>query len=148
ASSPVEGGVERDESGMAGRTGTQHAGRKRLNRSRLAPAAVAALAGGIGVLGFDVAAAARQPVVSAPSAMDPDEITGRDFSGIRLTATPQLGDLVLKSQRLWQWSAATPADMAGDTHRLYLQGDVRVDFGVYRFSAVQASVWIERIGTG
>jgi hypothetical protein len=135
---------------MAGRTGSRRAEGNRLNRSRLAPAAVAALAGGVGIFGFAVAVAgqpAGQPVVSAPSAMDPDEITGRDFSGIRLTATPQLGDLVLKSQRLWQWSEATSADIAGDTHRLYLQGDVRVEFGVYRFSAVQASVWIERIGT-
>lgn len=85
-------------------------------------------------------------IITAPTAMDVDEITGRDFSGIRLNATAQVGDLLLKAQRVWLWTETTWADAAEDTQRLYLQGDVRVEFGMYRFTAVQATVWIERIG--
>ncbi len=119
----------------------------KVNGRSLATACPAALLALCGLAAPSFAQNQPDPLIAAPSAMDPDEITGRDFSGIRLQALPQAGDLVLRSQRMWQWSEETSADIANDTQRLYLQGDVRVDFGVYHFSAVQATVWIERVAT-
>lgn len=119
---------------------------RRRRATRLGVCGAAALIAVCGAAG--PAPAQPEPrAASAPSAMDPDSITGRDFAGIRLAAAPQAGDLVLRAQRVWRWTEEASLDPADDTHRLYLQGDVQVDFGVYRFSAVQATVWIESVGT-
>jgi hypothetical protein len=125
------------------------AAKPRIRSRRGAPGALVTAAALLAVCGLLVPAIAQnQPgIATAPTAIDPDSITGKDFAGIRLTSPPQVGDLMLRAQRVWQWTEQSSAEVVADTQRLYLQGDVRVDFGVYRFSAVQATVWIEHVST-
>lgn len=85
--------------------------------------------------------------------IDLDTITGRDFAGLRLPLTPQRGDLSIVAQRAWTWSdgggpGGGMVDIDGlpiVTQRLALQGDVRIETGTYRFTAVQAVLWIQTV---
>ncbi len=93
----------------------------------------------------------RQPTSnSAPaSPIDPDQITGRDFAGLRLPLAATTGHLSFRAAKAYTWiedpgfsiSGATP----GPTQRLLLNGDVRLRIGPYQFDARQAAVWLQRL---
>lgn len=111
----------------------------------LCPALLAALAGSV----MPAMARQAQPgLTGVPATFDADELTGKDFAGLRLASAPQGGELKLRAARAWMWTEPVGADPTFDTQRLYLQGDVRVEFGIYSFTAVQATVWIDPISLG
>lgn len=81
------------------------------------------------------------------------DITGRDFAGVRFQGAPQKGGLAISAQRANVWSegaggfAVGSGAGAGSCERLYLQGDVRIELGSYKFTAARAVLWIQRVET-
>jgi hypothetical protein len=83
------------------------------------------------------------------------EINGRDFGGIRLPASPQQGDIVIRAARAWVWTegAGTSARILGPdglpvgTQRMVLQGDVTIELAGHRFTSPQAVVWTQTLET-
>ncbi len=81
--------------------------------------------------------------------LDPLDITGRGFAGLRLDAPITDGPVELSARRSTTWvEGPTPA--AGDqpATRLLLDGDVRVRLGTYEFSAARACVWLAPLPAG
>lgn len=80
-----------------------------------------------------------------------EQISGRDFAGLRLQIATQSGPLELVAQRAIVWTEEPPAgSRAGSTvgapvQRMILQGDVRVRVGLYRFGSAKAVVWLEPV---
>lgn len=107
-----------------------------------------ALAGmAVGTAVIAVAADSRHQPTQMPS--DPDQITGRDFAGLRFPLAGSQGRLSFRSARASVW-IEEPEFVAGPsagaaTQRLLLTGDVRVHIGAYRFDAKQAAVWLQRL---
>lgn len=113
--------------------------------------------------GLAVAVHAAQPTIPQRASggdlptfarsIDPGTITGREFSGLKLAADKQVGDIAIAAARSWAWSeAASVGEIGPDglpiaTQRLFLQGDVKIEIGAYRFTAVQAVVWMQTIGS-
>jgi hypothetical protein len=82
--------------------------------------------------------------ITGPRSSGPGSIgalTGRDFAGVRFPSTVEPADVSLAARRATVW-----ADGGGATRRVFLEGDVRVEIGVYAFTAVRAHVWIEDLG--
>lgn len=109
-------------------------------------AAVCAAAGRAGAVS-DLAAA---PVRNAPPRVLPvgggtgasaGDATGRDFAGVRFPTSVEAADISIAGQRASVWTD-------GSARRVLLQGDVKVEIGVYRFTAVQAQVWIQDVPGG
>ncbi len=120
----------------------------------LALAALGA-AGWSGALGQTPDQPGAQPPAqpATPVAVAPLDISGHDFAGLRIATSVQSTDLALSASRAWMWTEDVPASRrlpAGSpgapTQRLLLRGDARVDVGLYRFTASQAVVWIQRLG--
>jgi hypothetical protein len=63
----------------------------------------------------------------------------------------QRGDAMIAAARVWTWSEAGQVGEVGvdglplSTQRMYLQGDVVIALGSYRFTAVAATVWIQTL---
>lgn len=78
------------------------------------------------------------------------DLTGRSFAGLIVSAGAQPGNITISASRAWAWTEPNPQPVApgtaGETSRLYLEGDVRVDLGLYRFVAARAVVWLEQAG--
>ena len=103
-------------------------------------------------------AGATPPKRELPSfarSIEPSTITGREFTGLRVSASRQVSDITISAARAWTWTEAGNVGEVGldglpiGTQRLYLQGDVRIEIGGaggYRFTAVQAVVWMQSIG--
>ena len=68
-------------------------------------------------------------------------IDGRDFSGIDLPALPQREPVSISSNRCSVWKER-------QTNRMFLEGDVDIVVGPYRFLAERAVVWLEPIRVG
>ena len=80
----------------------------------------------------------RQPV-------DPAEVTGRDFAGIRFPMAATPGLLEFRAASAWSWRETSSIAGEEDVLRLVLEGDVRVALGAYEFHAARAAVWLQRI---
>ncbi len=65
-------------------------------------------------------------------------ITGESLGGFVIPVEPVASDIVIQAVKGWAWDS-------DDTKRLQLEGDVRVRFGGYYFSAKDAIVWLDRI---
>jgi hypothetical protein len=77
-----------------------------------------------------------------PPAIDPLDITGRDFAGIRLAPAPVAAAAELSADLARVW---TETDANGQpVQRLLLEGDVTVRLGLYRFVAARAVAWIQQ----
>jgi hypothetical protein len=80
-----------------------------------------------------------------------EDLSGRDFGGLRLNIASQNGPLVLRAQRGTSWTQEPAAiDAQGNTvggtvSRLLLQGDVRISVGNYKLASARAVLWIERL---
>ena len=84
---------------------------------------------------------ADTPASSQPS-LDPLDLTGRTFGGLRLPLAPVPGvvDFAANHARVW-----IEQDSGVSTQRLLLDGDVSVTLGGTRFHAERAAVWVEKI---
>ncbi len=95
------------------------------------------------------------PPVSWYGDANPGDISGRDFSSIRLPATLQRGEVVIHASRAWVWTegSTSAVRMIGidglpvGTQRLMLQGDVHIELAGYRFTAAQAVIWSQNISS-
>lgn len=67
-----------------------------------------------------------------------DLFDGRTFGGVGVAAPVRELDLALAADRAWAWRDR-------DTHRLFLDRDVRVAIGPFSFAADRAAIWIERV---
>jgi len=131
-------------------------------RTRRSAGLVWALAGtALGLwLPTGVAAWAAAPSADArrqPGAVagDVDQISGRDFAGIRFPLAATGGRLSFRSAKAFAWVeepgyAVGAAPGVGGapgalTQKLLLSGDVRVQIGAYLFSAKRGVVWLQRI---
>ena len=65
-------------------------------------------------------------------------VTGESLGGFVIPVEPIASEIRIEAVRGWAWTT-------DDTRRLQLEGDVRIRFGGYSFSAKDAIVWIDRI---
>lgn len=85
-------------------------------------------------------------------AVDPADLTGRDFAGLRLAIDTQIGPISFSARRAAAWTEDAPlvgfsgATLGEPVQRLLLRGDVSVTLGIATFSAARAVVWAERLG--
>ncbi|MBA4027604.1 MAG: hypothetical protein C0475_00405 [Planctomyces sp.] len=116
------------------------------------PAVLACAAWPQGNAAPTVADAAPPVALRAPEPLpeiDPSQVTGRDFAGVRLPETPVDGALVFRAARVRAWAVdpepgPRPGTTIGDrVQRLLLEGDVRVGLGPSEYSAARAVVWLE-----
>jgi len=80
--------------------------------------------------------------------IDPLDIDGRTFDGVRLPLAPAEGPISLHARRAHVWveqPAPTSPPGSRPVNRCLLEGDVTVGLGSYAFSAAAAAVWIERL---
>src|ERR1051325_1775569 len=92
-------------------------------------------AGGCAGSGGHAAAQDQSPKTVAPSAQ---ELTGRDFAGVRFRLPVVSGKLSFRADKAWSWDE-------GAARRLVLEGGVVVEMGGYRFSAKRAAAWLESV---
>lgn len=83
----------------------------------------------------------------AARSVNPLDITGRTFSGLRLPVAVTPGRIELAAARADFWTEPEPPG-APPVQRLLLSGDARVRLGAYEFTARQAAVWISRFPAG
>lgn len=78
--------------------------------------------------------------------VQPTQITGRDFAGLRFPLAPTRGTVGFSAARVHVWTEDGAAGAeTGALQRMLLSGDVRVRLGVYEFEAANAVVWLQRI---
>lgn len=81
----------------------------------------------------------------------PGSLTGKDFGGVRLPGAVERADITISASRAWVWSEGGSARVIGadglplSTQRMFLQGDVLVESGRFKFTAAQAVVWVQTI---
>ena len=88
--------------------------------------------------------------VSQP--VEPLDITGRDFAGLRLPVSPsamsELG-ASFGAARVWAWSEPPQRDAEGNllppVQRLLLSGDVTMTLGIHDLTAARALVWFRAL---
>jgi hypothetical protein len=115
-------------------------------KPRTLPAASAALALLIatsGGLAQSPAGGAETPARAQP-AVDPLDITGRTFSGLRLPLAATRGAIELRAQRAYTWTETEPTSPQ-PVQRVFLSGDVTLRLGMYSFPARRASLWLQRV---
>ena len=105
-------------------------------RLRLLPVALLALLAGVAP-----GVSQAQPG-DPPRALDPLDITGRTFSGLRLPLAPVPGVVEFAANHARVW---VDQDGPTTTQRLLLEGDVTVTLGGTRLEARRAVVWIEQL---
>jgi len=89
----------------------------------------------------------KEPSLAQPD-VDPLEIDGRTFDGIRFGLTTLDGAVVLKAQRVEHWREHSDLPTAAGQRavsRMLLTGDVEVQLGIFRFNAARAAVWIQKL---
>lgn len=74
--------------------------------------------------------------------LDPLDITGRSFGGVRLPLAPVAGVVEFSASHAWVW---VEQDLGETTQRLLLDGDVVVTLGGTTLEAERAVVWIEKL---
>ncbi len=62
--------------------------------------------------------------------------SGRHFDSLRFAIPPRAGDVTLRAIAAHAWTD-------GETHRLFLDTDVRLDLAGHRFTADRAVLWLE-----
>ncbi len=80
-------------------------------------------------------------------------INGRDFAGIKLAATTQRGEVVIRAARAWVWTEGSSSGvriigndgLPVGTQRIVLQGDVSIELAGHRFTAPQAVLWSQTL---
>jgi hypothetical protein len=78
-----------------------------------------------------------------PAALDPYEVTGRDFAGRRWPEAAREGRLEFTASIATVWTVST----GGQTvTRMLLERDVIARVGVYEFTAARAVVWVQQVG--
>lgn len=105
-------------------------------RLRLLPVALLALLAGVAP-----GVSQAQPG-DPPQALDPLDITGRTFAGLRLPLAPVPGVVEFAANHACVW---IDQDGPTTTQRLLLDGDVTVILGGTRLEARRAVVWIEQL---
>lgn len=65
-------------------------------------------------------------------------VSGESLGGFVIPVEPVASNIHIDAVRGWAWTS-------DDTKRLQVEGDVRIRFGGYNFSAADAVVWINRI---
>ncbi len=105
-------------------------------RLRLLPVALLALLAGV------ASGASQAQPGDPPQALDPLDITGRTFSGLRLPLAPVPGVVEFAANHARVW---VDQDGPTTTQRLLLEGDVAVTLGGTRLEARRAVVWIEQL---
>lgn len=102
------------------------------------------------VLALIAGQAAAQPPAAAPQpqparTIDPLEISGRTFSGLRLQVPLTAGRISFSARRADSWAETGPPTIgshtSGTVQRLLLTGDARIRLGPYEFTAERAVVW-------
>ncbi|VAX42112.1 hypothetical protein MNBD_PLANCTO03-1765, partial [hydrothermal vent metagenome] len=79
-------------------------------------------------------------------AIDPLDITGHTFAGLRLPLAPVPGVIEFTANRVRVWvEQDANANGTATTQRLLLDGDVVVTLGGSRFEADRAVVWLEKL---
>lgn len=91
-----------------------------------------------------LALAAGSAPTLAQTSIDPLDVHGRHFAGVRFAQAPISGDVTLRASRAWVWDESD--DAGALTRRVMLEGDVQVQAGGYDFRASRAAVWLERVG--
>lgn len=88
----------------------------------------------------------------APARVEPLDIVGDSFAGLRLSPGVVDGPLEFRATRIQRWSVpgATRADGTSEptTHRLLLSGDVSMQIAVKPWSAARAAVWLAPLPPG
>lgn len=86
--------------------------------------------------------AARSPAV------EPLDITGREFAGQRLPLEATPGRVGFSANRATVWSEPSRlAPGTPPTQRILLEGDVRIRLGLYQFEAARAVVWLQSLAS-
>jgi hypothetical protein len=111
---------------VCGRSGVRGRNASGARRARLCAAAGLAI-------GLSVGAAGAQE-----RAIDPLDLTGASFQGIRLPLAVSNGWFGAAGRRMWAWRE-------GGTQRLLIEGDVRIRLGLQEFAAKRAAVWFETV---
>lgn len=83
------------------------------------------------------------------------DINGRDFAGVRLAASTQRGEVIIRAARAWVWTegGGSGTRIIGNdglpigTQRILLQGDVTIELAGHRFTAPQAVIWSQTLET-
>lgn len=97
--------------------------------------------------GLATAALAASPLdalTGQKAAVAPDEFSGRDFGGLRFPMKAVRGPVSFGAARVNVWSRESAAT-GTIIQQMLLSGDVRVNLGVYHFSAAKAVVFIEKL---
>lgn len=81
-------------------------------------------------------------VASEQPTVDPLDIMGQTFAGLRLPLAPVPGVVGFEASHAWVW---IDEDAGGPVQRLLLEGDVRVTLGDSLFEAKRAVVWMQRL---
>lgn len=81
--------------------------------------------------------------------VEPGDITGRTFHGLRLPLAPADGPLGFAAAIGHAWREDSPPHPDGSpalpVHRLLLQRDVKASVGPYEITATRAAVWLQRL---
>jgi LPS transport system D len=84
-----------------------------------------------------------------PGQLDPLDVTGREFAGLRLPASVLEGVLEFQAQRAWSWTVEPVPRGEGraprPTLRLFLSGDCTIRVAHQEISCEQASVFLARL---
>ncbi len=84
--------------------------------------------------------------------IEPLDITGENFAGLRLTPALVEGPLEFKATRIYRWTVPGPRKPDGSTgapvQRLLLSGDASVQLGTYPWNAARAAVWLAPLEPG
>lgn len=127
-------------------------GADRLAGLSLLAAVVAGAGAAWGQVPFIGAGAKDQEVRAAMPErprIDPYELSGRTFGGMRFPLAVTTGPIELAGQQVWTWVEKEAVGGAGRAaQRLYLKGEVRATVGPYTVTAKQACVWLERLPSG
>jgi hypothetical protein len=103
---------------------------------------------GLALASAGVLAQEEQESAPAPAAalreVDPLDITGRTFSGLRLPLTATDGRISLRGQRAYVWNEQDRPSGAV-VQRVLLEGDVELRLGIHAFSATRAALWLQRL---
>lgn len=104
---------------------------------------------GLAAAGASLGAAQAQDAAMPQPAkrVEPLDITGTNFAGLRLPVSVNDGAILLKGTRAWSWTGSAGPDGI-ETRRVLLSGDVSVKLGTYEFQAARAAVWMAPLPPG
>ncbi len=91
-----------------------------------------------GLAGLLLSLAAALLIAGPAAGQQTIKITGDRLSGVVLPVEPLFGDIGLTALRGWMWTV-------GDTKRLVLEGDVKVNIAGHAFQSNGAVLWLNRL---